>query len=109
MRFALLLALPLLRPPLSMAATVETLVNPHAYVYLDVKDASGATAHWGFQTLPPGMMKARGVSRDMFPVGQTVTISGYGAKDGTQNLGWIKKVQYADGRILQVTAEEENK
>ena len=82
-------------------------MNPHAYVYLDVKEASGTTKRWAFQTLPPGMMKARGVSRDMFAVGQTMTISGFGAKDGTQNLGWIKKIQYADGRILQVTAEEE--
>jgi hypothetical protein len=99
------------KKPISITGVISKLdwVNPHAYVYLDVKDSSGATAHWGFQTLPPGMMKARGVSRDMFAVGQTVTIFGYGAKDGTQNLGWIKKVQYADGRILQVTAEEENK
>ena len=47
-------------------------MNPHAYVYLDVKEANGATKRWSFQTLPPGMMKARGVSRDMFAVGQTV-------------------------------------
>jgi hypothetical protein len=99
------------KKPVSITGVISKLdwVNPHAYVYLDVKDANGATARWGFQTLPPGMMKARGVSRDMFAVGQTVTIFGYGAKDGTQNLGWIKKVQYADGRVLQVTAEEENK
>jgi len=99
------------KKPVSITGVISKLdwVNPHAYVYLDVKDANGTTARWGFQTLPPGMMKARGVSRDMFAVGQTVTIFGYGAKDGTQNLGWIKKVQYADGRVLQVTAEEENK
>ncbi len=95
------------RKPISITGVITKLdwVNPHAYVYLDAKDPDGATVHWSFQTLPPSMMRARGVSRDLFPVGQTVTISGFGAKDGTKSLGWIKKIQYADGRVLQMTAE----
>jgi hypothetical protein len=97
------------RKPISITGVITKLdwVNPHAYVYLDAKDASGATVHWSFQTLPPSMMRARGVSRDLFAVGQTVTISGFGAKDGTKSLGWIKKMQYADGRVLQMTAPED--
>jgi hypothetical protein len=95
------------KKPISITGVITKLdwVNPHAYVYLDAKDESGAIVHWSFQTLPPSMMRARGVSRDLFTVGQTVTISGFGAKDGTKTLGWIKKVQYADGRVLQMTAE----
>jgi len=95
--------------PISITGVITKLdwVNPHAYVYLDAKDTSGATVHWSFQTLPPSMMRVRGVTRDMFAVGQTVTISGFGAKDGTKSLGWIKKIQYADGRVLQMTAPED--
>ena len=94
--------------PISVTGVITKLdwINPHAFVYLDAKDASGETVHWTFQTLPPGMLRARGVSRDLLGVGQTVTISGFGAKDGTGTLGWIKKIQYADGRVLQVTAED---
>lgn len=55
------------------------------------------------------MLVRRGVKRDVFPVGQTVTISGFAAKDGTQAFGWMKKVTFADGKILQVTAESEEK
>ncbi len=97
------------RKPISITGVITKLdwVNPHAYVYLDAKDASGATVHWSFQTLPPSMMRARGVSRDLFAVGQTVTISGFAAKDGTKSLGWIKRIQYADGRVLQMTAPED--
>jgi len=97
------------RKPISVTGVITKLdwVNPHAYLYLDAKDASGATVHWSFQTLPPSMMRARGVSRDLFPAGQTVTISGFGAKDGTKALGWIKRIQYADGRVLQMTAEQD--
>ena len=95
--------------PISITGVITKLdwVNPHAYVYLDAKDATGATVHWSFQTLPPSMMRVRGVTRDLFVVGQTVTISGFGAKDGTKSLGWIKKIQYADGRVLQMTAPED--
>jgi len=97
------------RKPISVTGVITKLdwVNPHAYLYLDAKDASGATVHWSFQTLPPSMMRARGVSRDLFPAGQTVTISGFGAKDGTKALGWIKRIQYTDGRVLQMTAEQD--
>ena len=43
------------RKPISITGVITKLdwVNPHAYVYLDAKDASGATVHWSFQTLPP--------------------------------------------------------
>jgi Family of unknown function (DUF6152) len=96
-----------IRKPVSLSGTIGKLdwINPHAYVYLDVKDAGGTTARWAFQTLPPSMMRVRGVNRDMFAIGQTVTISGFGAKDGTKNLGWIKRVTYGDGKVLQVTAD----
>jgi len=97
--------------PITVTGVVTKLewVNPHAYIYLDARDDSGAIVHWEFQTVPPGMLRARGVTREMFPVGQTITISGFGAKDGDKTLGWIKKIQYPDGRVLQVTAEEEKK
>ncbi|HUI76302.1 MAG TPA: DUF6152 family protein [Bryobacteraceae bacterium] len=95
--------------PISVTGVIVKVdwINPHAYIYLDAKNASGETVHWAFQTLPPGMMRARGLSRDLLAVGQTVTISGFGTKDGTDDLGWVKKIQFADGRVLQMTAEEE--
>ena len=98
------------KKPVSTTGVITKIdwINPHAYIYLDAKNSAGAMAHWSWQTLPPSMMRTRGVTRDLFPVGQTVTISGFAAKDGTQSLGWIKKIQYADGRVLQMTAEEEN-
>ena len=97
--------------PVAITGVVAKLewINPHANVYLDAKDASGKVVRWTFQTLPPNMLIRRGVKRDVFTVGQTVTISGFGAKDGTQAFGWMKKVQFEDGKVLQVTAESEEK
>ena len=80
-------------------------INPHAYLYLDVKDASGSVVNWHLETLPPLMARRGGMTKDMLPVGETVTVGAFLARDGSK-LAWIKKISFADGRVLQVTAEE---
>lgn len=94
--------------PISITGVITKVdwINPHAYVYLDVKDQSGNVANWLFETLPPGMLHKGGLNREMLPIGQTITISGFAAKDGSKTLGWIKKIQFADGRVIQVTADK---
>jgi hypothetical protein len=80
-------------------------VNPHSYVYMDVKGKNGKTVQWSFESLPPAMFKRAGLKREMLPIGSTVTITGFGAKDGSSSLGWVKKFKFADGREIQVTAD----
>ena len=80
-------------------------VNPHSYFYIDAKGKNGKVQQWAFESLPPAMFKRAGLKREMVPVGSTVTITGFGAKDGTSALGWVKKFTFADGREIQVTAD----
>ena len=82
--------------------------NPHIYVYLDVKEKDGSTTPWAFETLPPLWFHRAGLQRSMLTVGETVTITGFAAKDGTKHLGWIKKFHFADGRDIQITAGDPN-
>jgi Family of unknown function (DUF6152) len=93
--------------PISITGVVTKVdwVNPHAYVYLDVKDGSGKIVNWSFETLPPGMLHRAGMERDLIPVGQTITIDGYGAKDDGKSLGWIKRIHFQDGRTIEVTKD----
>ena len=51
-------------------------VNPHVYVYLDVKDAAGKVTNWALSSLSPGAARRAGVTRANFGQGQTVTIAG---------------------------------
>ena len=83
-------------------------VNPHIYVYLSVKGEDGNTVEWAFETLPPLWFHKAGLQRSMLTLGETVTIVGYGAKDGSKHLGWIKKFRFADGRETQITADNPN-
>jgi hypothetical protein len=80
-------------------------VNPHSYVHLLVTDKNGQKADWAFESLPPAFLKRAGFKREMLPIGSTVTIFGFAARDGSQHLGWVKKYRFPDGREIQVTAD----
>jgi hypothetical protein len=74
--------------------------NPHVYFYVDVKDASGKVINWELENVPPLLMRRGGLERSMLPIGQTITIEGYGAKDGSKNLGWVNTIHLSDGRTI---------
>ena len=64
--------------PITLQGTVTKVewVNPHVYVYLDVKDPSGKVTNWALSSLSPGAARRAGVTRANFGQGQTVTIVG---------------------------------
>ena len=57
-------------------------VNPHAYVFVDVKDASGKVTTWAFESLSPNALSRQGWNRNSLKQGEEVTVDGYMAKDG---------------------------
>jgi hypothetical protein len=75
-------------------------INPHIYVYLDVKEADGTASSWALETLPTRMMRQAGLSKEsvMGSPGELVTVVVVPARDGTKHLAWISKITYADGR-----------
>src|SRR6478609_5135057 len=82
--------------PITLQGTVTKVewVNPHVYVYLDVKDASGKVTSWALSSLSPGAARRAGVTRANFGQGQTVTISGYHAKDAS-NFAFMRKMTFS--------------
>jgi Family of unknown function (DUF6152) len=77
-------------------------INPHVYVHLDVTDPKGAVSSWAFETLGPGRMRAQGMSKQSFGIGKSVTLKGYGARDGAKNLGFLREVTFDDGHSVEV-------
>ena len=78
--------------------TQVKLANPHSWIYLDVKDASGAVQQWGFEAQTPTALIRSGVKPDVFKVGSTVTIRGCHARDAAKNEGAAREIILADGR-----------
>ena len=86
------------RMTLSGTLTKIDWVNPHIVVFLDAKGAA-----WKFESNPPAWFRRVGVSRADFAkaIGQTVTVEGNRAKDGSQ-YGYLLKITYADGNSLEL-------
>jgi hypothetical protein len=71
--------------------------NPHIWIYLAVKDDDGYVTTWGFSASPPGMLTRRGITKNSLRLGETLTVSGHRAKDGSHNASG-NIVTFADGR-----------
>jgi hypothetical protein len=81
--------------------------NPHIYVWVDVKDDEGKVVNWAFEGNPPGILHRAGVAKDVFKVGETVTITAIAAKDGTKHLGFGKVYKYSDGHEVRLSIGRE--
>lgn len=78
--------------------------NPHAYFYMDVKDASGKAEPWSFQTYALITLKRAGLERQVFVdnVGKEVWVRGCIAKNGKKNYAAAGTMKFPDGVLRQV-------
>ena len=74
-------------------------MNPHIWLYLDVKDAAGATARWQCEGGAPNSLVRSGWRRGMLKEGDKVTIDGFRSKDGTNTCN-ARSVKLPDGKNL---------
>ena len=79
-------------------------VNPHIYLYIDVKDGA-ETVTWSLGTVPTAMARRAGLTKESISgkVGEVVTIDCIPARDGTKHLGWVNTITYADGHKIELS------
>ena len=70
--------------------------NPHIYIHMDVKDASGKVNSWAMEGYPPNTLKRTGFPRSILKEGDTITITAYLAKDGS-NTAAGREITFSDG------------
>jgi hypothetical protein len=87
--------------PVTLKGTVTKIewVNPHGWVYIDVKGADGKVVNWAIETGGPNALLRRGVRKDDFPVGIEVVVNGYKAKNGTPTAN-AKTLTLPDARAF---------
>src|SRR5579871_3366994 len=71
--------------------------NPHTFLYLDVKEDDGKVTNWAFEMGSPNVLMRRGWTKNALKVGDTITVGGYLAKDGS-HIGNARQVTLSDGR-----------
>ena len=72
-------------------------VNPHGWIYIDVKQADGKVENWAVETGSPNALAQRGVKRDSLPIGVEVIVEGFRAKDGS-NTASGSTIKLPDGQ-----------
>ena len=87
--------------PVILKGTITKLdlVNPHSWLYLDVKNPDGTVVIWAVEMGSPNGLIRRGVTRASVPVGTEVTVEGYRAKDGSPTANGTT-IKMPDGKQL---------
>ena len=83
--------------------------NPHAQLFLDVKDESGTVQQYAVEMNSPGVMIRQGWTKRQFKAGDEVSITVYPAKSGTRVgscIGTCKAVINGTDATPKVTVED---
>jgi Family of unknown function (DUF6152) len=73
--------------------------NPHAYIYLQVKDEKGAVVEWAGELGSVGMLSRASWKRDTVKPGDEITFTGNRARDGRTAMR-LDKIVFANGQEL---------
>src|SRR5262245_33162504 len=87
-------------PALQRTVTKVKWVNPHSWLYFDVKGPDGTVTNWGVEFGTPNALAAKGLKKTDLAAGTLVHIHGYRAKNGGP-FGYSVTVTLPDGRTIQ--------
>jgi hypothetical protein len=80
-------------------------VNPHAWLYLDVKGADGNVSNWAVEMGPPNALLRRGWKKSSMQIGALIKVEGFAAKNG-KDFANATNVTLPDGTKIFAGAEE---
>ena len=83
------------------------LTNPHSFFFIDVKEPDGKMTRWSFEAGTPSGMIRNGYKASELPPGTVVTITGFHARDLSQNAGMLQRLTTADGKTYGMFGPQE--
>jgi hypothetical protein len=71
--------------PVKFQGTITKMlwVNPHAWIYVDVKKSDGTVEEWMIETGTPNTLLRRGFTKESLKNGTLIVVDGYQSKDGS--------------------------
>jgi len=95
--------------PITVKGTIVQvrLTNPHSWFYVDVKNDAGVVERWAFEAGTPSGMIRNGYSPDVIPNGAEVTITGFRGRDEKENIGMLRQLTLADGKVFGLFGPQE--
>jgi len=76
------------KKPLHFEGTITKveLINPHAWIHVDVTSADGTVTNWMVEAGSPNVLLRRGFTKQSVAEGTKVIIDGYQSKDGSNRM-----------------------
>jgi hypothetical protein len=75
------------------------LINPHAWIHMEVKTPDGKVERWAVEGGTPNTLQRRGITRDSIKLGTVIVVQGYRSKDGSMRANG-RDITFPDGRTL---------
>jgi hypothetical protein len=79
--------------------TMTQFLNPHSWLYINVKDSKGKMVSWGIEMGTPHDLALQGWSKNSVPAGTEVIVEGFQAKNGSSTANGMT-VKLSSGRSL---------
>jgi len=88
------------RPVLLKGKIVKVeLVNPHAWIHVEVPKEGGGTEVWMVEGGTPNTLLRRGITKNSLAIGTEVVVDGYQSKDRSTRANG-RDITFADGKKL---------
>ncbi|HEY1859373.1 MAG TPA: DUF6152 family protein [Gemmataceae bacterium] len=89
--------------PVTLTGSVTKMawINPHSWIYLDVKKPDGTVENWAVEAGPPGTLVRAGFTKNSLAPGTVIKVNGYRAKDGALRANG-RDITLPDGKLLFV-------
>jgi len=84
---------------LTGAVSKVELINPHAWIHIDVKGEDGKLTTWMIEGGSPNLLLRRGFTRTTLPKGTVIIVEGYQAKDGSAKANG-RDITFPDGKKM---------
>ena len=96
--------------PVTLPGTVVKMdwVNPHTWLYIDVKAPDGTVQHWQVEGGAPGVLLRNGWTKNTLAEGTRVIVNGHQAKDGAFRAN-SSNIEFPDGRKLDTGSSYKDK
>jgi Family of unknown function (DUF6152) len=95
--------------PLDITGTVTKAkwVNPHSWLYFDVKSPDGTVTNWGVEFGAPFALQQQGLTKAVLPAGTEVHVKGYRSKNAGA-YGYAVTVSLPDGRTFKTGGAQDS-
>ena len=88
--------------PVTLVGTLKEFewTNPHAWMHLEVTDAQGNTQEWAVEFLGVNALVRTGLSPNNVKAGDKLTVTGFGARNGTNTANGSSVTRTDTGETL---------